>query len=119
AGHGRERVGRQIGQVYAANTIGAIAGSLAGGFGLLPWLSATGAWRLVSIALVALGACAGVTAAVRGSRRHLAPQLLLTALALALLAATGPTAAWRHSGVGAGRATINTITSPNQLRNWI
>ena len=47
-GHGRERVGRQLGLTYAANTIGAIVGALAGGFGLLPWLSAPGAWRLVA-----------------------------------------------------------------------
>ena len=119
AGRGRDRVGRQIGQVYAANTIGAIAGSLAGGFGLLPWLSAPGAWRLVSIALVALGVCAAALAAIRGARRSLAPQIVLMAIALALLVATGPTAAWRHSGVGAGRAAIKTITSGNQLRNWI
>ena len=32
------------------------SGSLAGGFGLLPWLSATGAWRLVAIVLLVLGA---------------------------------------------------------------
>ena len=119
AGRGRDRVGRQIGQVYAANTIGAIAGSLAGGFGLLPWLSAPGAWRLVSIALVALGVCAAALAAARGARRSLAPQIVLMAIALALLVVTGPTAAWRHSGVGAGRAAIKTITSANQLRNWI
>ena len=35
-GHGRERVGREVGLAYAWNTVGAIAGSLAGGFGLLP-----------------------------------------------------------------------------------
>ena len=48
-GRARESVGRQIGLAYAANTVGAIAGSLAGGFGLLPWLSAVGAWRLVAV----------------------------------------------------------------------
>jgi len=35
-GHGRERVGSHVGYAYAANTAGAIVGSLAGGFGLLP-----------------------------------------------------------------------------------
>ena len=33
-GRGRDSVGRQVGLAYAANTAGAIAGSLAGGFGL-------------------------------------------------------------------------------------
>ena len=57
-GRGRDRLGRQVGLAYAANTLGAIGGSLAGGFGLLPWLSAPGAWRLAAMLLVALGACA-------------------------------------------------------------
>jgi spermidine synthase len=47
-GRGREGLGRQLGLAYATNTIGAIIGSLAGGFGLLPWLSAPGAWQLVA-----------------------------------------------------------------------
>ena len=59
-GRGRERVGRDVGLAYAANTAGAIVGSLAGGFGLLPWLSAPGAWRLVALVLVALGVAAAV-----------------------------------------------------------
>ena len=32
-GQGRERLGRDVGLAYAANTAGAIVGSLAGGFG--------------------------------------------------------------------------------------
>src|ERR671930_652351 len=55
-GRGRDRVGRQVGLAYAANTLGAIVGSLAGGFGLLPWLSAPGAWRFVTFSLIPLGA---------------------------------------------------------------
>jgi hypothetical protein len=35
-GRAREGLGRQVGLAYAANTLGAIVGSLAGGFGLLP-----------------------------------------------------------------------------------
>jgi spermidine synthase len=118
-GRGREHVGQQVGQIYATNTIGAIAGSLAGGFGLLPWLSAPGAWRLVVVTLIGLGVWAAALSVRRGARRDLVPQLALTAIALALLTATGPTAAWRHSGIGAGRAAIVSIASPNQLRNWI
>ena len=41
-GRGRERVGADVGSAYAWNTMGGIAGSLAGGFGLCPLLSATG-----------------------------------------------------------------------------
>ena len=40
-------VGRQVGTAFAWNTLGAIAGSLAGGFGILPWLGAPSLVRLV------------------------------------------------------------------------
>src|SRR5438094_1029832 len=50
-GSGRDDVGHQVGLAYAWNTAGAIAGSLAGGFGLLPLLTAPGTWRLVVILL--------------------------------------------------------------------
>jgi spermidine synthase len=42
----------------------------------------------------------------------------LAAVTLLLLAATGPTAVWRHGGIGAGRAPRDVFTSPNQLRAW-
>ncbi|HYM24178.1 MAG TPA: fused MFS/spermidine synthase, partial [Vicinamibacterales bacterium] len=38
---------------------------------------------------------------------------------IALLAASGPTAVWRHTGIGAGRAGLTTINSSNQLRDWM
>ena len=41
-GRGRDRVGSHTGLAYAANTGGAIAGALAGGFGLLPALTVLG-----------------------------------------------------------------------------
>ena len=72
-GRGRERLGRQVGLAYAANTAGAIVGSLAGGFGLLPWLSAPGAWRLVAVVLVALGVAAAVLDAERNAASREAP----------------------------------------------
>src|SRR6185503_4081366 len=131
-GEGREGVGRDVGLAYAANTTGAIVGSLAGGFGALPWLSAPGAWRLVALVLAALGVAAailGVQRNVRDTRteklalRSLRPVrssfiVALTAVTLLLLAASGPTAVWRHSGIGAGRAARDVFTSPNQLRGW-
>ena len=53
-GRGRDKVGRDVGAAYAWNTAGAIAGSLAGGFGLMQLLSAPGCWRLVIALLAAL-----------------------------------------------------------------
>jgi MFS family permease len=52
-GRGSKGIGRHVGTAYVANTAGAILGSLAGGFGFLPWLSATGCWRLVGVVLTA------------------------------------------------------------------
>ena len=118
-GHGRTHVGRQIGLAYAANTVGAIIGSLAGGFGLLPWLSAPGAWRFATLSLVLLGAGAVALSARWRSLRPLVPQAALALATLVLLTATGPTAVWRHSGIGAGRASLPGITSANQLKSWM
>jgi spermidine synthase len=53
----------------------------------------------------------------RGARRAIgAPLAVAIAVPLCFLA-TGPTAVWRHSGIGAGRAQA-TISSWNQLREW-
>src|SRR4029453_2522415 len=69
-GRGRERLCNQIGLAYGTNTLGPIARALAGGFGLLPWLSAPGAWRFASLCLVALALSAVVLAWRGGSRRR-------------------------------------------------
>jgi len=115
-GRGREDVGRHTGLAYAANTGGAIVGSLAGGFGLLPLLTAPGAWKAVILLLAAL---ALVTAVVSILRREQWPvgAMVGSAGALACLMALGPTAAWRHSGIGAGRAD-KTTPSTNGLQDF-
>ncbi|HEY0143088.1 MAG TPA: fused MFS/spermidine synthase [Thermoanaerobaculia bacterium] len=116
-GRGREQVGREIGAAYAWNTGGAIAGSLAGGFGLMPLLTAPGCWRLVPFLLSVLGIVA-VTYAMRQRQVAFAATAVGAAL-LATLAITaeGPTAVWRHSGIGAGRA--RQAESANDLRAWM
>ncbi len=103
-GAGRDDIGHQVGLAYAWNTAGAIAGSLAGGFGLLPLLTAPGTWRLV-VVLLALTSMAFAW-------RH----ALVAVVAVALTFTLGPTAAWRHSGIGAGRAAVP--DSPNAIREW-
>src|SRR5438128_7587757 len=57
-GKGKKLVGSQTGAAYAWNTIGALAGSLAGGFGFIPMFSAPGVWRIVIILLCALAVVA-------------------------------------------------------------
>jgi spermidine synthase len=109
-GSGREDVGRDIGHAYAWNTAGAIAGSLAGGFGLIPLLSAPGVWRLVIVLL----ALVGIAAAVAG-RAFFAG--IFAVVAIGGTFALGPTAAWRHAGIGVGRAAIP--ETANGLRGWL
>lgn len=106
-GGGDEHVGDDVGRAYAWNTAGAIAGSLAGGFGLLPLLTAPGAWRLVIVMLALLSFAA--------SRR--AAPTIIAAVAIAGTFAIGPTAVWRHSGIGAGRASQP--ESINGAREWM
>jgi spermidine synthase len=126
-GRGRDNVGRQIGLAYAANTLGAIAGSLAGGFLVLPLLSTPGAWRFAALCLVALGiAAAGLSMmqavrlkAVASPIRRAAPAVALALITIWLLTAVGPTAVWRHSGIASGTAGITTINSPQHLRGWM
>jgi spermidine synthase len=116
-GGGGEEVGDHVGRAYAWNTAGAIAGSLAGGFGLLPLLSAPDAWRAVII-IVTLLAGAAIAAALRARQRTSAlASACVCGLAIALACALGPTSVWRHSGIGAGRA--DKPASPNGAREWM
>lgn len=118
-GEGRRDVGRHVGLAYLWNTLGAISGSLAGGFGILPLMTAPGAWRLVAAILVGLGAASLALSMrpVRWSVPRVAAALLLLA-PLAFLFVRGPTAAWRHSGIGAGRAA-RFESSRNGLIDWL
>jgi spermidine synthase len=75
-----ERVGRALGMTYAANTVGAIGGSLAGGFLLVPFLGLRGTLVALSALNIGLGALCWL-AATRGASR-----LVLAAAAVALLA---------------------------------
>jgi len=118
-GRGRDDVGADTGRAYAWNTAGAIVGSLAGGFGLLPALGAPVAWMVVVELLVALSACALLVGRRgRSSPLRFAPAALAGAAALALLTSVGPTAAWRHSPVGAGRLSLNNA-SANDVRAYV
>jgi spermidine synthase len=119
-GRGREKVGTQVGLAYAWNTAGAIVGSLAGGFGLLPILSATGTWVFVTLLLSALALAAlAVSRGLReeGRARWWIP-LPAVAASVALVSMTGPTAAWRHTPIGAGRVNLSKA-SPNRVREWL
>ncbi|HEX9161139.1 MAG TPA: fused MFS/spermidine synthase [Thermoanaerobaculia bacterium] len=111
-GTGREDVGTHVGTAYLWNTAGAITGSIAGGFGLMPLLTAPGTWRTAVVVLAAI-----VVAAVLMTRKPLLAlgSAVTIAIAIALLFATGPTAFWRHSPIGAGRVYIVKSTRNNLI----
>jgi spermidine synthase len=119
-GSGRRRVGREVGVTYAANTVGAILGSIAGGFGLIPLLSAPGVWRLVVALLLGLAAVA-ILAGLRSGVPVRAAAVPAAAGVVGLLfcLATGPSAFWRHSPIGAGRVRTSGWTAPNEIRDQI
>src|SRR5262245_47876352 len=121
-GRGNRDLGRQVGQAFAWNTLGAMVGSLAGGFGLLPLLSAPGAWKAAAVVLIAVAFIA-LAIAYRADRRPapLLHPLLATASAALCLMAIGPTAVWRHSAIGAGRARPPAVMNAtwNELRSWM
>jgi spermidine synthase len=117
-GRGRAGLGRDIGLVTVTNTAGAIVGALVGGFGLLPLLTAPGCWRLVAFLLVALGLAAAGIEAARSLPRAVLPVALAAAAAF-MTTREGPTAAWRHSGIGAGRAAAGDDWSPNRVEDWV
>src|SRR5712692_1838142 len=84
--------GRTVGDAYAANTVGAIAGSFASGFILIPWLGLLGSMRLC----VALNfVVAGITFVVcgyhrgegRGQRRRFTTALGAAASVLLIITA--------------------------------
>jgi hypothetical protein len=116
-GEGRQTVSRHLGMTYAWNTLGAIAGSLIAGFGAMPLLGAPGMWRAIAIVLVILSA--GVlVGAPRIGARGLFAVIGLATVTIGSLFAQGPTAAWRHSGIGAGRSNV-AVTEPNATRQWM
>ncbi|HVP62812.1 MAG TPA: fused MFS/spermidine synthase [Myxococcaceae bacterium] len=113
-------IGSAVALGYGANTLGSIAGALLGGFGLLRLLSAPGTWRVGVALLVAM---AVMVVALVGDRR---PRARWRGLALAIAAASavgvmtlapGPSAVWRHSGIGVGRAHLLNRT-PNEVEDW-
>ncbi len=118
-GQGNRDVGKQVGQAFGWNTVGAMIGSLAGGFGLLGLLSATGVWQAVVVVL-SLFALALLLVELR--RRRAVGQVLLplciVGLAALCVMMPGPTAVWRHSGIGAGRVNLPPPTQIG-LKNWM
>ncbi|WP_342381710.1 fused MFS/spermidine synthase [Myxococcus stipitatus] len=118
-GKGSQDVGKHVGQVYAWNTVGSIVGSLAGGFGVIPLMTAPVTWQLIAGILAVLG-LASATLSLRLERIQgaLLVPVSVAVLAMVLLSARGPSAAWRHGSIGAGRSDLNQ-TSLNHIDAWL
>ncbi len=114
-GHGKKQIGRQVGAAYALNTVGAVVGALAGGFGLLPWLSAQGAWLFGGACLALLG-CASALASLRIERRlgGAVVAIALFAVCCLLMISKGPTSVWRDTQIGVAREAVP--QSENELQ---
>jgi predicted membrane-bound spermidine synthase len=116
-GQGRAAVSRQLGTAYAWNTVGAIAGSLVGGFGALPLLTAPGTWRAASM-LLAMLSLVLVARSWREAGWRVGAVATLLLLAIVFVSQPGPTAVWRHSGIGAGRAVVPAAGDVNATLMW-
>ena len=82
------RLGRDLGQVYSANTAGTIAGALLAGFLLVPWLGAQASMVAAAAANAAVGAAVLVaTGPVRSAWRRAAvvPVLVVFAAGVVFL----------------------------------
>ncbi len=87
AGAERARCGRTIGSLYAANTIGAVLGSLAAGFGLVPVLGLrTSLLMIATVAIGALGAGLAFLLAADGGAPRLRRAFALAAAAVPVFA---------------------------------
>ncbi len=120
-GRGQRQVATHVGQAYLYNTAGAVLGSLLVGFVLLPRLGALPTWRGLCVALLVVGTLALLLAQRRRElqvRCTIGLAGLLLLISVATIRATGPTAVWRHSPIGAGRVSFEQFDA-NALKAWI
>ncbi len=110
-GSGNSGIARQTGNAYAWNTLGAILGSLLGGFVFIPAFSLTGTWRWVSIIALLL---AGLLLCTRmnksksddGQSEVFGRVVILIAMVCIFIfgvTSVGPRAYWLQSPIGFGR----------------
>ncbi|MDB6118697.1 MAG: Spermidine synthase, partial [Verrucomicrobiaceae bacterium] len=126
-GRGNAGVGRELGRAYLSNTAGAIAGSLLGGFVLIPTLGLLTCWYVVA-GLIGLMPVAAMMVLNRNQRLQRAKQpvhqgtlrasyLALAAGMAAVLLSPGPSSVWFHTPIGYGRTTALPNT-PEKLEEW-
>lgn len=124
-GAGKRGVARDVGLVYLFNTLGSVVGAAGSGLSLLHLVGAEPLWRGLAGSLVLL-AIASITLALTRHRErslHDATKISRAVLAglvvvLASLATfgPGPSSAWRHQPIGAGRVPV--FESALDIESW-
>lgn len=103
----RRLIGTDTGRVYAANTLGAIVGSLLGGLILIPTIGAheTG---VLAAGLLAVVGTVSVWRGANGGRLRVLTLVGGATACLVLLSVRGPGTAWASTGVGRAGAPPTT-----------
>jgi spermidine synthase len=115
-------VGRSVGTLYAANTVGSILGSLSGGFLLIPLL---GIQHTLMAAVAASSAVAGLLLAVNGSLRPARRFVAVAVVAAAAGAGIALVPAWNPSRMACGpfsaaiRMPSDVLRSPAELERLV
>ncbi|NWK57272.1 spermidine synthase [Verrucomicrobiaceae bacterium N1E253] len=107
-GRGRQGVGRQLGNVYAFNTAGAVLGSILGGFVLVPGLgiSVSWFWAVILALAVALLVVLGSYRMREWKTASLA-AVLAGMTVLGLIQGSGLSVYWLQNPIGFGRSAIH------------
>lgn len=91
-------LGRRLGAVYAANTIGTVVGSFCAGFLLIPWI---GAQYCLAVG-VALNALVGLGYVLLRKRRSLGASVFALVATVAIVGAWGLLPQWNRSALSSG-----------------
>ncbi|MBI2215832.1 MAG: fused MFS/spermidine synthase [Candidatus Rokubacteria bacterium] len=105
ASPGAEHIGSRVGRLYAANTAGAITGTLLAGFALIPAVGAHATVKAAVIANVAAGAVALATGTLRQGWR----PAIGAVVAVATLAGVALLPAWDRTVMASGVAVYGDV----------
>jgi spermidine synthase len=109
-----ESIGRSVGNVYAANTVGNILGAFAGGFLLIPWL---GIQRTIAVAVV-VNLVLGITILLSGTSPTRARKFVTAGVAALLLVAVVPAVPSWDPVIMSSGAYLYADTYMKEARSW-
>ncbi|GEM_PF-951153 len=112
-GKGKDEVGQQTGRVYAFNTTGAVAGSILGGFVLIPQLSINYTWLSIIASALLVALCIALFALSRRASYAGLATIGLTCVVVALvIQGSGLTVYWLQNPIGFGRSLFEEHQTP-------